>query len=135
MENVTGSNVIFNAINNSIRDIYQVVTQTNDAISIKFADGRFGNAPKGIIRIWFRSTNGEEYTIRADDIQNQQILIPYFSKFDNQLYDLSLTFDLEEPIKNSATSESNTSIQTKAPFVYSTQNRMVSAQDLSLIHI
>ena len=132
VENVTGSNVIFNAINNSIRDIYQVVTQTNDAISIKFADGRFGNAPKGIIRTWFRSTNGEEYTIRADDIQNQQILIPYFSKFDNQLYDLSLTFDLEEPIKNSAASESNTSIQTKAPLVYSTQNRMVSAQDYAV---
>tara|TARA_B100001964_G_scaffold211645_1_gene247073 strand:+ start:1785 stop:5468 length:3684 start_codon:yes stop_codon:yes gene_type:complete len=132
VESVVGSNVIFNAVNNNVRDIYQVVTRSSDAISIKFADGRFGNAPKGIIRTWFRSGNGEEYTIRTDDIQGQQITIPYYSKHDQQLYDLVLTFDLEEPIKNSTVTESNTSIKTKAPLVYSTQNRMVSATDYAV---
>ena len=132
VDTVVGSNVIFNAVDNNIRDIFQVVTNTNDAISVKFADGRFGNAPKGVIRVWYRVSNGEEYTIRTDDIQDVEISIPYFSKHDLQLYNLVITLDLEEPVKNSSVTESNTSIQTKAPQIYSTQNRMVSATDYAV---
>ena len=132
VENVVGSNVIFNAIDNNIRNIYQIVTLNNDAISIKFADGRFGNAPKGIIRIWYRVGNGDEYTIKTDDIQDISVVIPYFSKHDQQLYDLTFILDLEEPVKNSTATETNTSIQTKASQIYSTQNRMVSATDYAV---
>jgi len=132
VESVVGSNVIFNAVDNNVRNIYQVVTLNNDAISIKFADGRFGNAPKGIIRIWYRVGNGEEYTIKTDDIQDVSFVIPYFSKHDQQLYDLTFIVDLEEPVKNSTATETNTSIQTKASQIYSTQNRMVSATDYAV---
>ena len=132
VDTVVGSNVIFNAVDNNVRNIYQVVTMNDDAISIKFADGRFGNAPKGIIRIWYRVGNGEEYTIKTNDIQDVSFVIPYFSKHDQQLYDLTFVVDLEEPVKNSTATETNTSIQTKASQIYSTQNRMVSATDYAV---
>ena len=133
VKNTVGSNVIFNAIENNLRNIYQVVTRTNDTISVKFADGRFGNAPKGILRTWYRSTNGESYTIRPDDMTNVEFSIPYYSRTDGQLYNLSIVADLEESVYNSAVTESTTSIQNNAPLTYSTQNRMVSAEDYSVL--
>ena len=133
VQNTVGSNVIFNAVDNNLRNIYQVVTRTNDNISIKFADGRFGNAPKGIIRVWYRSSNGDAYTIRPDDMSNIEFTVPYFSRTDGQLYNLSVIADLEEPVSNSITTESTSSIQNNAPLIYSTQNRMVSAADYSVL--
>tara|TARA_B000000565_G_scaffold253027_1_gene229030 strand:+ start:505 stop:4188 length:3684 start_codon:yes stop_codon:yes gene_type:complete len=132
VQNTVGSNVIFNAVENNLRNIYQVVTRTNDNISIKFADGRFGNAPKGIIRTWYRSTNGNSYTIRPEDMSNIEFSIPYYSRTDGQLYNLSIVADLEEPISNSAITETTASIQNKAPLVYSTQNRMITASDYAV---
>ncbi len=129
---VTGSNVIFNSIDNSLRNIFEVVTRVDDQISIKFADGRFGNAPKDVIRTWYRTGNNESYIIRPEDMQNINIVIPYFSRNDNQLYDLTVVLDLQETVQNSTETESLTSIQTNAPQVYATQDRMVTAEDYAV---
>ena len=66
-------------------------------------------------------------------MSNIEFTIPYFSRTDGQLYNLSVIADLEEPVSNSITTESTSSIQNNAPLIYSTQNRMVSAADYSVL--
>ena len=64
---------------------------------------------------------------------NVEFTIPYYSRIDGKLYNLTILADLEESVSNSAVTESTSSIQNNAPLIYSTQNRMVSAADYSVL--
>lgn len=130
--NLVGTNVIFNNIENSQRNIYSVIPELDDGIRIRFADGRFGNVPAGIFRVWYRQSNGSSIQIRPDDIRNVRLDIPYQGKTDNRLYFVNMAMSLQQSVINSAPAQTNDQIRESAPQVYYTQDRMVNGQDYNV---
>lgn len=131
VDNTVGNNIAFNSISNNIRKIFAVVTGDNDSISIKFADGQFGDAPKGLVRTWYRTSANRTIVIRPNDLQNAIIRIPYVG-VDGRDYTMTLTMSLQETVATSSANQSISEIKQLAPEVYATQNRMVTAQDYTV---
>ncbi len=107
---LAGENIIYNSIQNSERNIFDVISGANDSISIRFADGNFGNVPTGLFRTWVRVSANQDLVIRPDNAQGLQITIPYIG-FDQQQYTLRVVFNLEQTIGNAAASETNEQIK------------------------
>ena len=128
---LTGNNVIYNSLNSSIKNIYSVVTRANDAISLAFSDGTFGNLPQGNFLVYYRTSNGLSYNINPGDIINVLFNIPYTSA-NNQSETLSISLSLATSVINSAPTETNASIKTNAPQTYYTQNRMITGEDYNI---
>lgn len=128
---ISGNNVIYNSINKNERNIYSVTSRDRDQIDLNFADGSFGNLPKGQFRLLYRQSNGLTYVIRPDQMSGIVVEVPYINKY-NQQQILSLTLTLQYTVNNSSGTESNVSIQNKAPQAYYTQNRMVTAEDYNI---
>jgi hypothetical protein len=129
---LAGENIIYNSIQNAQRNIFDVITGANDTITIRFADGNFGNVPTGLFRTWIRTSANQAIVIRPDDAQGLQINIPYIG-VDNQQYTLRLIFNLEQTIGNAAATETNEQIKLRAPEVFSTQSRMVNGSDYNVL--
>ena len=129
---ITGENVIYNSLQFAQRNIYDVLSGANDTITIRFADGNFGNVPTGLFRFWTRVSANDNIVIRPTDAQGLQITIPYVGS-DQQSYRLGITFSLETTISNASASETNEQIRQRAPEVYSTQNRMVNGSDYNVL--
>ena len=127
----TGSNIIYNSINSSIKDIYSVITRAGDSITLSFSDGTFGNLPQGNFRIYYRVSNGLNYTINPSDIVNILISIPYNGS-SGQVETLSIGLSLATSVMNATSTESNASIKTNAPQTYYTQNRMITGEDYNI---
>ena len=124
-------NIIYNNEDLTQRKIYQVVTELNDNVSIRFADGKFGKIPYGNFRIWYRTSNGLGYNIRKNDIQNISITIPYIHSSDNsdEVYHITVRLQLVGGVNNALPTESKESTRLKIPIVNQTQNRMVTDED------
>jgi len=130
----TGNNVIYNSLNQNIRNIYSVLSRDTDQIDLSFADGSFGNLPNGPFRLYYRQSNGLSYTIKPEQLSNVSVQIPYTSA-NGQSNSLTVILSLQYSVTNSAGSESNTDIQLKAPQAYYTQNRMITAEDYNIAPI
>lgn len=128
---VTGNNIIYNSLNKKERNIYSVTSRDRDQIDLNFADGSFGNLPKGQFRLIYRQSNGLTYSIKPEQMSGVVVEIPYTNK-SGQSHTLSLTLSLQYTINNSSGAETNVSIQNKAPQTYYTQNRMVTAEDYNI---
>lgn len=128
---VVGNNVIYNSLKNNERNIFAVSTRDQDQIDLNFADGNFGNLPKGSFRLFYRQSNGLTFTIKPEQMNGIVVEIPYVSK-GGQNHVLTMTFALQYTINNSAATESNVSIQNKAPQSFYVQNRMVTAEDYNI---
>ena len=128
---VTGNNIIYNSLDNSKRNIFAVTTRADDQIDLNFADGAFGNLPKGNFKLFYRQSNGLSYSVKPDQMNGIQIKVPYVNK-NGQQNTLSLTLTLQYTVNNSATTESNDNIKLKAPQTYYTQNRMITAEDYNI---
>ena len=128
---LVGTNVIFNSIDNALRTIFNVIPRLNDQVTLKFADGNFGDVPVGIFRTWLRVSANKNLTLRPEDVQNFEINIPY-NGADGQEYNCRLIFSLESTIANGATAETNQQIKERAPQVFYTQNRMVNGEDYNV---
>jgi len=126
-----GNNVIYNSLKKTIRNIYGVITRTGDKASLIFSDGVFGNLPKGTFRVYYRSSNGLNYTINPKDIRNVTIDIPYISNLGQQ-ETLTISLSLQSSVSNSSPSESSDNIKARAPATYYTQNRMITAEDYNI---
>lgn len=126
--NTVGQTLNYNSKSLGTRNLYSVENNDNNGIKIKFPDGNFGNVPNGIFRVWHRISDGERYTIQPDDANNISISIPYING-NGEEHRLTLSFGLETAVGNSLPAETLTSIKQRAPQVFYTQNRMVSAQD------
>ena len=126
-----GNNIIYNSLKKNIKNIYGVVTRTNDRISLTFSDGTFGTLPLGTFRTYYRVSNGLSYTINPKDIRNVSIDIPYLSNV-GQAEVLTITMALQTSVSNSSATESNTSIKQNAPATYYTQNRMITGEDYNI---
>jgi len=128
---LTGNNVIYNSVDSSERNIYAVTSRENDQIDLNFADGVFGNLPKGQFRLFYRQSNGLRYSVRPEQVNGVQIQVPYYTK-QGQLQTLTMIFSLQYTVNNSESTESNESIKVKAPQAYYTQNRMITAEDYNI---
>lgn len=124
-------NIIYNNEDLTQRKIYQVITELNDNVSIRFADGKFGKIPYGNFRIWYRTSNGLGYNIRKNDIQNISITIPYIhsTESSDEVYHITVRLQLVGGVNNALPTESKESTRLKIPIVNQTQNRMVTDED------
>lgn len=126
-----GNNVIYNSLDSSVRTVYSVTSRDNDQIDLNFADGSFGDLPKGKFVLYYRQSNGLTYAIKPEQLSGVSIKVPYVNKA-GQPNTLTLTLGLQYTVTNSAGPESNQSIQLKAPQAYYTQNRMVTGEDYNI---
>lgn len=131
---VNGFNVIYNSVDKSIRNIFSVITRDsngNDQISLRFADGNFGNVPTGIIRAWYRTSNGLQYQIRPNDMTNVKFNFSY-NDYLNNTFSVTFNTALQYTVANSQPTETNAQIALNASQVYYTQDRMVNGEDYNL---
>jgi len=129
--NTAGSNIIYNSISNKIKTIYNVITRANDAISLAFGDGIFGQLPQGNFRVYYRTSNALTYTINPTDIRNVSVTIPYTSATGQEEI-LTIYLNLVSTVSNSTTTETNASIKANAPQTFYTQNRMITGEDYNI---
>jgi len=129
---LAGENIIYNSIQFSERNIFDVISGASDTVAIRFADGNFGNVPTGLFRTWVRISANQALVIRPNDAQGLQINIPYIGS-DLQPYTLRIIFNLEQTIGNAAPAETDEQIKLRAPEVFSTQSRMVNGSDYNVL--
>lgn len=127
----TGSNIIYNSVEKSIKNIFAVQTKINDSVALLFADGIFGNLPKGLFRCYYRTSNGLSYNIQPKDVKGVLLTIPYVSKNGTQEI-LKMVLSLKSTVANANTSETNSDVKTRAPAAFYTQNRMITGEDYNL---
>jgi len=131
---VVGFNIIYNSLSNNVRDIFTVISRDvagSDQISIRFADGTFGNVPVGVIRVWYRVSNNLTYQITPSDITNQTFAFSYADNLNN-IWNVAFTTNLKYTVTNAQSGETNDQIALNAPQTYYTQDRMVNGEDYNL---
>ena len=132
VDRLFGANTMFNAKNNAIRDIYTIASRENDQISIVFGDGNFGNIPRGNIRVWYRTGLNQSYTLTPDSFNQVAFNIDYISASGN-INTARFTASLKSTVANASTRESIASIKSNAPRFFATQDRMVTADDYTIM--
>lgn len=125
-------NITYNGIDPDIQNIYQVITQEDDKILLRFGDGRFGRSPSGLLRVWYRVSLNENIIVRPEDIRDTQISVHY-NTTNNIQKTLTLSFSIQESLMNGITSETNDEIRRRASRVASSQGRMVSGSDYNAL--
>ena len=128
---VVGSNIAYNNIDAGTRTIFSTISELDDAVTIKYSDGNFGEVPKDLFRVWTRSSANEKVVFRPEEVSPKTINIVYQGA-DGREYTLSLQVTLEVTVANGAPSESNESIAQNAPQVFYTQDRMVNNEDYNV---
>jgi hypothetical protein len=129
---LVGNNVIYNSLANDVRNIYNVITKNNNAVDLVFGDGNFSTLPTGNFRAYYRTSANAKYAIQNTDIQSIQFAIPYTDASGGR-QTLTVTASLKQSVYNAAATESNASIQEKAPQTYYSQNRMITAEDYNIV--
>lgn len=125
-------NVTYNNIDQSVKTVYQVVTEPNDQIMMRFGDGNFGTIPYGTMRIWYRTGSNDGVIIKTSDMTNVSSSMYYYSA-NNVQKTFTFTFSVVNTINNATVSETNDQIKDKAPNFYTTQGRMVSGNDYNVL--
>ena len=110
------------------RRYFTITSRTNDQIDLNFGDGVFSSIPVGTFRTYVRSSNGLNYIINPDEMQNVTLSIGYVSKTGRN-ETLTFTCALSQPVSNAASRENINDIKQRAPARYYTQNRMVNGED------
>jgi hypothetical protein len=117
--------------NQQLRPIYSVTSRSNDQITLVFGDGVFSEIPVGTFRAYVRASNGLQYIINPEEMQNVVLPISYISRNGN-LETITFTCGITRPVSNSQSRESLDAIKQRAPARYYTQNRMVNGEDYNL---
>lgn len=110
------------------RKFYTISSRANDQISLVFGDGVFSSIPVGIFRAYVRASNGLEYIINPEEMQNILLPISYVSRR-GRLETITFTCSVQSPVTNAQSRESIAEIKQRAPARYYTQNRMVNGED------
>ena len=129
---LSGNNAIYNSLSKSTRKIYNVVTKANDSVDLVFGDGNFSDLPLGSFKVYYRISDNAKYSIQPADMQNVQVSVPYIDANGSQ-QTLTLSMSLKTNVYNAAATETNDSIKEKAPQVYYSQNRMITAEDYQVV--
>ena len=111
--------------------IYSVTSRANDQITMIFGDGVFSQIPVGIFRAYVRASNGLQYIINPEEMQNVVLPISYIDRNGN-LQTITFTCGITQPVSNSQAREPIAEIKQRAPARYYTQNRMVNGEDYNL---
>jgi hypothetical protein len=111
--------------------IYSVTSRANDQITMIFGDGVFSQIPVGIFRAYVRASNGLQYIINPEEMQNVVLPISYIDRNGN-LQTITFTCGITRPVSNSQAREPIAEIKQRAPARYYTQNRMVNGEDYNL---
>ena len=115
----------------TLRPIYSTNSRANDQISMVFGDGVFSEIPVGTFRAYVRSSNGLQYIINPEEMQNVVIPISYTDRNGN-LQTITFTCGITRPVSNAQAREPIAAIKQRAPARYYTQNRMVNGEDYNL---
>ena len=126
-----GNNIVYNSLSSKERNIYNVVSRDEDRVDLVFADGVYGNLPKGMFRAYYRTSNGQNYVVNPSEMRSVTISVPYMSKTGNAA-ELTISLSLKQSITNASASEDIASIKMRAPAIYYTQNRMITGEDYNL---
>jgi hypothetical protein len=129
--NTVGQTLNYNSVSLGTKNLYAVENLNNGGVRLRFPDGNFGNIPFGVFRLWHRVSDPTRYIIQPEEARNLTATIPYEDK-QGRTQALTITYRLERRVNNSLPAESLTAIKRRAPQVYYTQNRMVSAQDYNV---
>lgn len=129
--NTVGQTLNYNSVGLNTRNLYAVENLNNGGVRLRFPDGNFGNVPFGVFRLWHRVSDPTRYVIQPEEARNLTATIPYEDSR-GRTQALTVTYRLERRVNNSLPAESITAIKRRAPQVYYTQNRMVSAQDYNI---
>jgi len=114
-----------------LRPIYSTTSRANDQITMVFGDGVFSEIPVGIFRAYVRASNGLQYIINPEEMQNVVLPISYISRSGN-LETITFTCGITRPVSNAQSREPIAEIKQRAPARYYTQNRMVNGEDYNL---
>lgn len=128
VDSVAGRSTSYSALADGVRDIYSVKTLADNKISIQFPDRRFGNLPRGNIRVWYRTSVNETYVLRPDDMGSKTVSFTY-KGIDGNQYTAVFGLQLYVSVNNASKSESLDDIKAAAPRIYATQDRMITASD------
>ena len=128
---VEGNNVIYNSLSKNQRNVYAVLSRIGDRISLKFADGTFGNLPKGNFKVYYRKSLGSKFIVTPDSMTNVSVAVPYISASGTN-ETLTIIMSLQYTVDNASATETIRSIKQNAPATYYTQNRMVTAEDYNV---
>jgi uncharacterized membrane protein YgcG len=116
---------------NALQAIYAVTSRANDQITLVFGDGVFSEIPVGVFRSYVRASNGLQYIINPEEMQNVVLPISYTDRKGN-LQTITFTCGITRPVSNSQAREPIAEIKQRAPARYYTQNRMVNGEDYNL---
>jgi len=128
---ITGNNIIYNSIDKTIKNIYTAQTQPNDSVNLVFADGIFGNLPKGSFRCYYRTSSGTTFVIQPKDMRGILVTVPYVSGAGTK-EEIRFVLSLKSSVTSASAAETNTEIKQRAPATYYTQNRMITGEDYNL---
>jgi len=131
VSSLSGNNVIYNSLVNTDRFIHSLESRSENTVSVKFSDGNFGEIPEGTIRVWYRTSRNETYTLRPVDVGKQTITMSYTSN-DGNNYTATVGIQLKDNVTTASSGETNADIRLNAPQTYSSQDRMVSAEDYTV---
>lgn len=110
------------------RKFFSLTSRVGDQITFNFGDGVFSEIPSGDFRAYVRESNGQEYVINPEEIQNVDVTVQYISK-SGRNETLTLTIGLQQPVSNAKAAEALDDIKRRAPARFYTQNRMVNGED------
>lgn len=129
--NTVGQTLNYNSTSLGTKNLYSVENLGSDGVRLRFSDGNFGNIPTGVFRLWYRVSDPSRYTITPSDGRNKTITLPYVNA-NGENHTLTLRFSIQRSVSNSYPAETIAAIKERAPKVFYTQNRMVSAQDYNV---
>ena len=110
------------------RKFFSITSRASDRITFNFGDGVFSEIPVGNFRAYIRESNGLEYVINPEEIQNIDVNMSYTSK-SGRNETITLTIGLQQPVSNAKAPEALADIKRRAPARFYTQNRMVNGED------
>jgi hypothetical protein len=131
VSSLIGNNIVYNSIASDQRNIYSIASKENDRIDLTFADGVYGNLPRGAFRVYYRVSNGLTYQVLPIDMRGINIAVPYVNK-QGISHTLTISMSLKYTVSTASASESIDEIRTRAPAQYYIQNRMITAEDYNL---
>jgi len=132
IDSTVGTNVIYNSSAKNRRNLYAVQTRVDDRINLVFADGIFGNLPRGTFRVYYRQSANRQFIIRPSDLTNISVSVEYISR-SGRIETLTIGLALKSNIDNASISETSANIRKLAPQTYYTQDRMVTAEDYQIV--
>lgn len=112
------------------RKFFSITSRVEDRITFNFGDGVFSEIPVGTFRTYLRQSNGIEYVINPEEIQNIDVSLGYISR-KGRNETITFTVGLTEPVTNARNRELIADIKRRAPARFYTQNRMVNGEDYS----